>query len=152
MQVIITDGGRASSARWRGKAKGDCVTRAIAIVTGRSYCEVYDRLATGNATQRRSKRTGRRDYTADHGINTNRKWFKDYMAELGFVWVPIMGIGTGCTMHMRAPGEGYGGVPLGRLVVSLSRHYSAVIDGVCFDTHDPCRGGTRCVYGYWRLD
>jgi len=147
MQVIITDGGRASSARWRGKAKGDCVTRAIAIVTGRSYCEVYDRLATGNATQRRSKRTGKRGMTADHGINTNRKWFRDYMAELGFVWVPIMGIGTGCKVHMRD-----GELPNGRLVVSLSKHYSAVIDGVVFDTHDPCRGGTRCCYGYWRLD
>jgi len=26
-----------------------------------------------------------------------------------------------------------------------------VIDGVIFDTHDPSRRGTRCVYGIWRL-
>ena len=38
---------------------------------------------------------------------------------------------------------------MGRLVVSLSRHWTAVIDGVIFDTHDPSRRGTRCVYGYW---
>jgi hypothetical protein len=146
MQVIITDGGRASSARWRGKAKGDCVTRAIAIITGRSYCEVYDRLAEGNATQRRSKRTGKRGRTADHGINTDRKWFKDYMAELGFTWTPIMGIGTGCKVHLKD-----GELPMGRLVVSVSKHMTAVIDGAVHDNHDPCRGGTRCCYGYYIL-
>jgi hypothetical protein len=25
-----------------------------------------------------------------------------------------------------------------------------VIDGVVHDTHDPRRGGTRCVYGYYQ--
>jgi len=24
-----------------------------------------------------------------------------------------------------------------------------VLDGVIHDTHDPSRGGRRCVYGYW---
>jgi hypothetical protein len=27
-----------------------------------------------------------------------------------------------------------------------------VIDGVIHDTHDCSRGGTRCVYGYWRKE
>ena len=31
----------------------------------------------------------------------------------------------------------------------LSRHITAVVDGVIHDTHDPSRKGTRCVYGYW---
>jgi hypothetical protein len=151
MKVIITDGGRASSARCRGQTRGDCVTRSIAIVTGRSYWEVYDRLAQGTGAQRRGKGGKKRAASAANGVNTDRKWFKDYMRELGFTWVPVMGIGTGCTMHMRY-NEGYGGLPPGKLVVSLSKHYSAVIDGVCYDTHNPCRGGDRCVYGYWRLD
>lgn len=56
-----------------------------------------------------------------------------------------MGIGTGCRVHLR-PDE----LPRGRLVVKLSRHITAVIDGVVYDTHDPTRGGTRCVYGYYR--
>jgi len=60
--------------------------------------------------------------------------------------VPIMGIGTGCKVHLRD-----GELPPGRMVVSVSQHYTAVIDGVVFDTHNPCRGGTRCVYGYWKL-
>lgn len=35
-------------------------------------------------------------------------------------------------------------------VVRLSKHFTAVIDGVVHDTHDPSRDGTRCVYGIWR--
>ena len=42
-----------------------------------------------------------------------------------------------------------GGKPPGRLIVSVSRHLCAVIDGVLYDTHDCSRSGTRCVYGYW---
>jgi hypothetical protein len=51
-----------------------------------------------------------------------------------------------CKVHLRD-----GELPMGRLVVSLSRYYAAVIDGVIHDTHDPSRDGTRCVYGYWTM-
>jgi hypothetical protein len=137
------DGGR-TEAGFKGSA-GDCVCRAIAIASGRPYAEIYSRLAEGNGTQRRSKHdSGKRIKTANDGIFTTRKWFKDYMVELGFVWVPTMKIGSGCTVHLRA-----GEIPAGRIICSLSRHYTAVIDGVINDTHDPSREGTRCVYGYW---
>jgi hypothetical protein len=43
-----------------------------------------------------------------------------------------------------------GELPIGRLIVSVSKHLVAVVDGVIHDTHDPSRAGTRCVYGYWR--
>ena len=56
-----------------------------------------------------------------------------------------MKIGSGCTVHLRADE-----LPTGRLIVSVSRHVVAVIDGVIHDTHDPSRDGTRCVYGYWK--
>lgn len=137
------DGGRAE-AGFKGSA-GDCVCRAIAIASGRPYAEIYNRLAEGNGTQRRSKHdSGKRVKSANDGIFTTRKWFKDYMVELGFVWVPTMKIGSGCTVHLRA-----GEIPAGRIICSLSRHYTAVIDGVINDTHDPSREGNRCVYGYW---
>jgi hypothetical protein len=123
------DGGR-KAAGWKGKG-GDCVTRAIAIASGR------ERVAQG--------RTGRR--TALHGIFTKRKWFKDYMKELGFEWTATMGIGTGCQVHVRADEL----PPEGRLVLSLSKHYAAYVDGVLRDTYEDSRGGTRCVYGYYRL-
>lgn len=57
---------------------------------------------------------------------------------------PTMAIGSGCKVHLRADE-----LPTGRLVVSVSKHLVAVVDGVVHDTHDPRRGGTRCVYGYW---
>jgi hypothetical protein len=142
------DGGR-QAAGFRGRT-GDCVARAIAIATGRPYREVYERLAEGNATQRITKVSARRASaglrTAAQGIWTKRKWYRDYMAELGFTWVPTMQIGGGCKVHLRADE-----LPKGRLVVHVTKHSVAVIDGVLHDTHDCSRGGTRCVYGYWIL-
>ena len=140
------DGGRAGGGRL-GTA-GDCVCRAVTIASGRPYNEVYDRLARGNESQRitkHSRRTTAGKRTASHGINVRRKWFKDYMRSLGFTWHPTMAIGQGCTVHLRE-----GELPQGRLVVNVSKHYTAVIDGVIHDLYDPSRGGTRCVYGYWK--
>lgn len=160
MQFIYNDGGRAA-AGYKGKA-GDCVARAITIVSGRPYAEVYATLSGGAGNERKSKGA-----TARNGIRTKRKWFKDYMASLGFVWTPTMRIGQGCKIHL-TDGE----LPMGRLVVAVSRHYTAVIDGVIHDTHDPQREARvmhfngasdsndprvthsiqrRCVYGYWKL-
>lgn len=131
---------------------GDCVTRSIAIATGRPYLEVYKRLALGNLTQRRgTSKDAHKDvtgqYSASRGVNPRRKWFKDYMKSLGFVWTPTMRIGSGCRVHL-TPGE----LPMGRLCVQVSKHLTAVIDGVIHDTFDPQRGFSRCVYGYWKLN
>jgi hypothetical protein len=172
---VYNDGGRADTGR-RGMT-GDCVARAIAIASGRPYAEVYAALAEGNKAQRVTKHTrGKRRAnakTASHGINVTRQWFKDYMRGLGFEWVATMRIGSGCTVHLNASE-----LPAGRLVVSVSKHYTAVIDGVIHDTWNPSERGTtiyppgyvgtvpagavwlengngwayspeRCVYGYW---
>lgn len=141
-----SDGGRAE-AGYKGKA-GDCVTRSIAIASGLPYQDVYARLSTGVKSQRASKRS-KNAVSARDGVYTTRKWFKDYMAELGAEWTPTMQIGQGCKVHLSADE-----LPRGRLVVSVSRHYTTMIDGVIKDTHDPRRiddAGTasRCVYGYW---
>lgn len=69
---------------------------------------------------------------------------RKYLASFGWKWTATMRVGSGCTVHLRD-----GELPQGRLIVSLSRHLVAVIDGVVHDTGDPCRGGMRCVYGYW---
>lgn len=145
MTYVEADGGR-SLAGYRGST-GDCVCRSVAIITGRPYQEVYDRLAAGTASQRRSTRQkAKRARSAANGINTRRKWFRGYMTELGFVWVPTMKIGSGCVVHLRSDE-----LPHGRLICCVSRHYVAVIDGVIHDAFDPSRDGTRCVYGYWLL-
>ena len=134
--------GRTGSTR-------DCVTRAVAIAARIPYEQVYDAIAAGNYTQRRTRGTtmvsGK--MSADNGVMTSRKWFKDYMRGLGFSWTPTMAIGQGTTVHLRE-----GELPMGRLVVHVSRHAVAVIDGVIHDVGDPSRDGTRCVYGYYRLE
>jgi hypothetical protein len=141
----FNDGGR--SAYFKGQA-GDCVTRAVTLASGLDYKEVYDTLAKGNASQRKSKRTGKQDRSARHGILTKRKWFKDYMSSLGFTWVPLMFIGSGCKVHLHKDE-----LPkTGRLILNLSRHLAAYIDGILHDTHDCSRNGTRCVYGYWKYE
>lgn len=137
------DGGRETAGYKSGA--GDCVCRAVAIASSRPYQEVYDRMARETKLQRASKRQKKRGRTARNGISVKRKWFKDYMTELGFKWVPTMKIGTGCVVHLKEDE-----LPMGRLVVSLSKHYTAVIDGHVHDTYDPSRDGTRCVYGYWQ--
>ena len=161
MPFVQDDGGRAA-AGFTGRA-GDCVTRAIAIASGRPYREVYDALSAGARAERLSKydkrRGGAGTRSARDGVHTSRVWFKRQMAAWGFVWVPTMRIGSGCTVHLVA-----GELPMGRLVVHVSKHCVAVIDGVVRDTFDPQRrtvvaeaGGVetvaeRCVYGYWRYD
>jgi hypothetical protein len=134
------DGGRAK-AGYKGLA-GDCVCRAIAIATGIPYRDVYDAISqeaqTEKLTKRREKRSSAR--TGVHKPTTRR-----YLASLGWTWVPTMRIGSGCTVHLRA-----GELPSGRLIVSVSRHVVAVIDGTIHDTHDSSRDGMRCVYGYFQ--
>lgn len=68
-----------------------------------------------------------------------------YMKSIGWVWVPTMKIGQGCKVHLRSEE-----LPSGRIIVELSKHSAAVVDGVLHDLSDCSRGGTRCVYGYYK--
>lgn len=142
---IKNDGGRGDIGG--PGARSDCVARAIAIATEQPYAKIYFEVAQINfrmpKTARRAPTVG--IFTASKGIYTNSALFKNYMRYLGFVWTPTMHIGSGCRVHLRR-----GELPMGRLVVKVSRHYTAVIDGVIHDLHDCSRGGMRCVYGYWK--
>jgi hypothetical protein len=139
MKFIYHDGGR-EAAGYRGHA-GDCVVRAIAIATRRPYQEIYDLVNAVGAQERHSKRR-RGKSSARSGVYkpTTRK----LLESSGWKWTPTMLIGSGCKVHLRA-----NELPRGRLIVQVSRHVSAVVDGVIYDTHDPSRNGTRCVYGYY---
>lgn len=154
---VKDDGGRAA-AGFKGDT-GDCVTRAIAIAAQLPYREVYDALSHGQKNQSITKRYKRRKVSARNGVSVKRKWFKDYMQSIGFEWVPTMTIGSGCRVHLTEAE-----LPEGRLVVSVAKHYTAVVDGVLRDTwdcswtwkerhddeDDPIKiQGKKCVYGYW---
>lgn len=139
MRFQFNDGGRAV-AGFKGEA-GDCVVRAIAIATEKPYKEVYDEINLLSKIERRTKKRKHRS-SARNGVH--KPTFHKYLIGLDWTWVPTMFIGLGCKVHLR-PEE----LPTGRLIVSCSRHMTAVINSVIHDTYDPSRNGTRCVYGYF---
>lgn len=143
LPYVYDDGGRAQ-AGYQG-VTSDCVTRAVAIAAELPYQVVYDlvneqaqRERPELAKRRKGKRSGAR--TGVYKPTTRR-----VMEYLGWDWHPTMQIGAGCKVHLRA-----GEIPAtGRLIVQVSKHLVAVVDGVIHDLSDPSRDGTRCVYGYW---
>lgn len=137
MEFVFDDGGR-SDAGFKGLA-GDCVTRSIAIATGKPYCEVYEAMAEGM-----KKFPGRQGGKRSARNGVSRCVYDPYLKSLGWSWTATMSIGSGCQTHL-AQKE----LPGGRLIVRVSKHVTAVIDGVVHDTFDPSRNGARCVYGYW---
>jgi hypothetical protein len=139
MTFILNDGGRAA-AGFKGET-GDCACRAVAIATGRPYREVYDALNEIGGRERTGKR---KRGTSNARTGVYKGAMHKYMESIGWTWTPTMSIGSGCKVHVRADE-----LPSGRLVLTLSRHYAAFIDGVLHDNHDSSRDGTRCVYGYW---
>jgi hypothetical protein len=140
MKHQYNDGGR-KAAGYKGTA-GDCVTRSIAIAADKPYREVYDALNEMAGHERHGKRK--------RGISSSRNGvfrttYQRYLESIGWKWTPTMKIGQGCTVHLRETE-----IPQDRaLVVVLSRHLTAVINGIIHDTHNPDRNGWRCVYGYF---
>lgn len=141
MKFQFDDGGRIK-AGFKGKT-GDCAVRAIAIGTGLPYREVYDAV---NKLARDERVTARKLKRSNSRTGVYAKTVNRYLESLGWEWVPTMRIGTGCKVHVKSEE-----LPSGRLILRLSRHFAAVIDGVLHDTYDSSREGNRCVYGYWIL-
>lgn len=152
MKFVYNDGGR-KDAGYTGSA-GDCGVRAICIASSLPYQEVYDAINEMCKSERITKRR-RTKSSARNGLH--KDIYRKYMSSLGWEWTPTMHIGSGCTVHLHD-----GELPDGRLVVSVSKHWTCVIDGMIYDTYDAQRtihytedGGSkhftrRCVYGYWQ--
>lgn len=132
MEFRYSDGGRLA-AGFRGGVD-DCVTRAIAIAAKLPYKTVYSDLKAilGKGKSPRNK--------------IDRKVYQPYIESLGFIWKPTMTIGSGTQVHLEDAE-----LPNGRLIVKISKHLAAVIDGVLHDTFDCSRQGKRAVYGYFKL-
>lgn len=151
MEWIYDDGGRAE-AGFKGNT-GDCVCRAIAIATEKPYKEVYDLINEFAKSERTGKRK-RKKSNARTGVYKNT--IKKVMEHYGWTWFPTMLVGQGCKVHLNADE-----LPKGRIVVNLSKHSVAVIDGVIHDTYNSSDRGCivdgggndittdRCVYGYF---
>ena len=130
MQFVFDDGGR--SKYFKADKVGDCVVRAISIASGYDYKVVYDYA---------------RSIGADARNGIFKKDIHKIATHFGGHWTATMTIGSGCQVHLRADE-----LPTGRLVCSLSKHLTAVIDGVIHDTYDPSRNGSRCVYGIFKFN
>lgn len=141
MNWIYDDGGRAQ-AGFKGHT-GDCVTRAIAIITGKPYIEVYNDLNelskqmgmwnTHKLVKTKYGNSYRKTSSARTGVQ--RKVYERYLlTSCGMTWIPTMKIGTGCQVHLRADE-----LPVGKIICRLSHHLTAVIDGVIHDTFNPSR-------------
>src|ERR1044072_1780437 len=99
MKWIYNDGGR-EAAGYKGKSVGDCVTRAIAIVTEQPYQTVYDALherikafastSRAKAARRAGRGNGARGSTPRNGVC--RQVYEAYLKSLGYRFVPTMGI------------------------------------------------------------
>ena len=140
MKHQYNDGGRKASG-YKGQAD-DCVVRAIAIAAKMDYQDVYDYINQVCATERRTKK---RKTRSSARTGTYKATTKRIIEGLGWEWTPTMFVGQGCKVHLKEDE-----LPKGRLIVSVSQHLVAVIDGVIHDTYDCSRNGTRCVYGYWQ--
>lgn len=138
MKLIVTDGGR-KDAGLRGSFTGDCVIRSIALASDRPYKRIYSDF--------KGMIANRLGYVPEDGILTNKPAFKRYMVESGFVWNITCRIGSRDRVHMNAAE-----LPMGRLVLSLSKHYTAVINHQIYDTYDCSNNGKRMVYGFWSFE
>src|SRR5262245_53227322 len=153
---VKDDGGRRKSgiARAAGRKDdvGDCVTRAIAIATGKPYREVHDVLtlakvrdvAAGksNWTRWARRKGGIHAFHADHGVSD--EVYGPYLEDLGWTFTSTKELPRGRGVHLRADE-----LPRGRLIVQLPSHLVAVIDSVIHDTHDCSDEGRRRIRGYW---
>lgn len=127
------DGGRKAAGR-RGNA-GDCVVRALAIISGRPYEECYAALAEENqkVTQPRRRSTkyraraasncGRR--SASNGVH--KAAYEKVFKAFGFVKAPLV-------TPRRTYTEAY--ERFGNCIVSTARHICALKDGKLQDTFD----------------
>lgn len=122
---VYDDGGRAQ-AGYSFHSAGDCVTRAIAIATKMPYEIVADIVDKACHNRKGSSQSGVYDPVID-GILTSLAWKK-----------------VKTNAHLNSDE-----FPPGRLILKVSRHLVALVEGVIHDTYDPSYHGSRRVYAYW---
>ncbi len=144
MKFHLNDGGR-KIAGYKGTT-GDCVVRAISIATGLGYQKIYDDLFAAQKEfakgWSRAAKAAAKNPSPRNGVH--KPVIRSYLKSLGWTWIPTMQIGSGCTVHLNSDE-----LPEGRLVISVSKHITSVIDGVLNDIYDCSRDDARCVYGYF---
>lgn len=150
MKWNYNDGGR--SQYFKGSTR-DCVTRAIAIATGKDYKEVYDRLKQLCKESTKYKEEAGKLVRDGTPIPIVKKYLED---ELGWKWVSTINTKTKERMHLVEEE-----IPNGTFIARLTKHLVCVKDKVIEDTWN-CSEKTyydeygdlqvndsRMIYGYW---
>lgn len=155
MEFNYNDGGR--SKYFKADNVGDCVTRAIAIATGKDYLEIYNRLNEMAKRESTKRHRGHKRSQARNGVF--KETWKRYLKEIGWVHHSTCEVGSRNEKLKFVDGA----LPQkGRIIVQLSKHLTCLVDGVINDTYDCSRkeyydresgdlmvNEERCVYGYW---
>jgi hypothetical protein len=144
------DGGRAAAGITG--VSGDCVVRAIAIATGKPYLEVLNALQGGLRHQIEIERRQALEYGLPRHLKPRAmpheglppNVYAPYLKWLGWELVlkPVGPDGKPLRLQPRL-------LPKGRLIVQVSHHLVAVIDGVLHDTYFSAARGRRPVQGYF---
>jgi len=154
MAYKYDDGGR-NACGFQGKS-GDCFLRAYAITEGKNYAEArkemeeeYKKLKPITHKRRGAKKPSR---LKNEGVSSNvygvyTKHAREILSKKGYTWTPVMGIGTGTTMHVKE-----GELPQGKNILRVSKHFIASEGQDWKDSHNASRGGTRAVYGYYHKE
>lgn len=151
LDFVYSTGGREKY--FKGDAE-DCCTRAICNATGKDYKEVYDDLQKLEKTMKVGKHERRG--SARNGVRL--RVVKHYIENvLGWTHHSVMGKGTGVTMHLTKEE-----LPMGTLIVDISKHLTCVKDKVLYDTYNCSTkmyydrfdgeykvNNRRAVYNYW---
>lgn len=122
---VYDDGGRAR-AGYKFHEAGDCVSRAIAIATEMPYELVVDIVDKASHGRSGDSQSGVYEF-ATNGVLTSLGWKR-------------------ITTNAHLNSDEF---PPGRLILDVSSHLVALIDGVIHDTYDPSYYGSRRVYAYW---
>lgn len=153
MEFVYSTGGREKY--FKTERVGDCVTRAICNATGKDYKEVYDRLKYLETT----RKVGKHEKKGSVRDGVRLSVLKYYIEqELGWIHVPTIKFQQGVSVHL-VDGE----IPMGNLIVDISKHLTNVKDGVIYDTYNCSTkmyydrfdgeykvNNKRAVYNIWR--
>lgn len=136
MPWTYNDGGRS---KYYSGDEYDSITRSISIVTNKDYKEIHDLLEEYIKKEQLDER-----YVKNSTLKVKKDAAANLLKDMGYTWIPTLKFAEGVHVHLR-PNE----LPNGRLVVNISKHFTAVIDNVINDIYKVDRNGTRAVYGYW---
>lgn len=110
------------NANPKGNSISDCVIRAISVLTGRSWYEVYDELS---------------DLARKDGLLfSNVVFVEDYLDER---------YPRECH-YAKTVGEFATEYPVGRYAITVNGHITALVDGTLVDTFDPSKRIMRCAW------